>query len=377
MPGAVHRLREGADVALVSTGPQTSRVLAAADLLGEDGIAATVVHVPVASNRSTPRPCVAAIGDVPLVVTVEEHSVYGGLGGLVAEVLTSAGASPRIDRIGLDDVWGESAGNDFLLEKHGLSPARIADRVPSLLPAAHAAMTRRASYQVDVIAGDGIGQEVVPAAIRCVDAVASRPGLRITWRERDWGSDHYRAHGRMMPVDGIDQLADGDAILLGAVGAPGHPRRRHPLGPADPDPPGVPAVRQPAPGPRSCPGVQSPLRNADGLDMLIVRENVEGEYSEVGGRLYRGRPEEMAVQEAVFTRHRRHPGRGVRRGAGARPAAASLTSATKSNGIIHTMPFWDEVVAEVVGAGRRRHPGQDAGRRACRPGRAQAAAAST
>ncbi len=135
VPGAVHRLREGADVALISTGPQTSRVLAAADQLKESGIAATVVHVPSIKPLDAAA-LRAAIADVPLVVTVEEHSIYGGLGGLVAEVLTSAGASPRIDRIGLDDVWGESAGNDFLLEKHGLSTARIVDQVTDRLSAA-------------------------------------------------------------------------------------------------------------------------------------------------------------------------------------------------------------------------------------------------
>jgi transketolase len=132
--GAVHRLRQGGDVTLVSTGPQTSRVLQAADQLRQSGTSATVVHVPSLKPLDADG-LVAAIGSVPLVVTVEEHSVHGGLGGLVAEVLTGAGASPRIERIGLDDVWGESADNDFLLDKHGLSPARVAQRVSSLLPA--------------------------------------------------------------------------------------------------------------------------------------------------------------------------------------------------------------------------------------------------
>ena len=132
--GAVHQLRQGDDVALVSTGPQTSRVLQAADRLQEEGTSVTVVHVPSLKPLDTAG-LVAAIGDSSLVVTVEEHSVYGGLGGLVAEVLTDAGPSPRIERIGLDDDWGESADNAFLLDKHGLSPERIADRVASLLPA--------------------------------------------------------------------------------------------------------------------------------------------------------------------------------------------------------------------------------------------------
>jgi tartrate dehydrogenase/decarboxylase/D-malate dehydrogenase len=209
-------------------------------------------------------------------------------------------------------------------------------------------MSDTRTYQVDVIAGDGIGQEVTPAAMRCVEAVAVGHGFSVTWRDRDWGSEYYRAHGRMMPTDGIEQLADGDAILLGAVGAPDIaddvtlwglliPIRREFLQYVNLRPV------------RILPGVPSPLRNADGLDMVIVRENVEGEYSEVGGRLYRGLPEEMAVQESVFTR------KGVTRVAEfavaqAQARSGHLTSATKSNGIIHTMPFWDEVVADVVKA---------------------------
>jgi transketolase len=132
VPGAVHRLRSGGDVTLVSTGPQTSRVLGAADRLAGAGIASSVIHVPSLKPVDA-EALVAAIGDAPLVVTVEEHSVHGGLGGLVAELLTSAGPSPRVVRIGLDDVWGESAGNDFLLDKHGLSGSRVADRVQDLL----------------------------------------------------------------------------------------------------------------------------------------------------------------------------------------------------------------------------------------------------
>ena len=162
-------------------------------------------------------------------------------------------------------------------------------------------MSTTRSYQIDVIAGDGIGQEVMPAATACVDVVAEAYGFSISWRDRDWGSGHYRDHGRMMPVDGIEQLADGDAILLGAVGAPDIPDDVTLWGLL------IPIRREflqyvnlrPV---RILPGVTSPLRDAEGLDMVIVRENVEGEYSEVGGRLYRGRPEEMAVQEAVFTR---------------------------------------------------------------------------
>ena len=133
IPGAVHQLRDGADVALVSTGPQTSRVLAASDLLAADGVSATVVHVPCLKPLDGSA-LLARLAGHDLVVTVEEHSIYGGLGGLVAELLTSAGAAPRVERIGVQDTWGESAGNDYMLTKHGLSAALVAERVSRTLP---------------------------------------------------------------------------------------------------------------------------------------------------------------------------------------------------------------------------------------------------
>ncbi len=208
-------------------------------------------------------------------------------------------------------------------------------------------MNTSMSHVVDVIAGDGIGQEVTPAAVRCIDVLAVRHGFDVTWRDRPWGSDYFRKHGRMMPVDGIEQLSDGDAIFLGAVGTPDIPDVETLWGLL------IPIRREflqyinlrPV---RVLPGVTSPLRADKQVDLVIVRENVEGEYSEVGGRLYRGLPEEMAVQESVFTRA------GISRAAAyavdlARSRSGRLTSATKSNGIIHTMPFWDEVVAVIAG----------------------------
>ncbi len=150
----------------------------------------------------------------------------------------------------------------------------------------------------------------------------------------------------MMPRDGLDQLRESDAILLGAVGWPGVPDHVSLWGLLIPI---RRAFRQyvnlrPV---RIMAGVPCPLRTATDVDLVVVRENVEGEYSEIGGRLNRGFPDEMAVQEAVFTRA------GVTRIVDfALDLAASrrghLTSATKSNGIVHTMPFWDEVVAERV-----------------------------
>jgi tartrate dehydrogenase/decarboxylase/D-malate dehydrogenase len=207
-------------------------------------------------------------------------------------------------------------------------------------------MSTHATYTIDVIAGDGIGPEVMPPALACVDALASVFDFDVTWRHREWGSDHYRRHGRMMPTDGIDQLATGDAILLGAVGAEDIPDDVTLWGLL------IPIRREfeqyvnlrPV---RILPGVTSPVTGGDRIDLLVVRENVEGEYSEIGGRVRRGRRDEAAIQEAVFTRT------GVERVAEYAVEQAvrcrrHLVSATKSNGIIHTMPFWDEVVGEVA-----------------------------
>jgi tartrate dehydrogenase/decarboxylase/D-malate dehydrogenase len=208
-------------------------------------------------------------------------------------------------------------------------------------------MAGHTAYAIDVIAGDGIGPEVVPAAIACVDALAPAFGFSIEWRHRDWGSDHYRRHGRMMPVHGIEQLATGDAILLGAVGTEDIPDDVTLWGLLIPIRQEFDQYVNPPRPVRVLPGVTSPLGGVDHLDLVVVRENVEGEYSEIGGRVYRGRPEEAAIQEAVFTRA------GVERVAEYAVAQAKgrtgrLISATKSNGIIHTMPFWDEVVEDVA-----------------------------
>ncbi|MGP4084943.1 tartrate dehydrogenase [Streptomyces sp. KR55] len=202
------------------------------------------------------------------------------------------------------------------------------------------------NHRIALIPGDGIGTEVLPPAQRVLDAVGRRHGITFSYASYDWSCERYLREGAMMPEDGLDRLREVDAILLGAVGYPGVPDhvslwgllipiRRH--------------FRQyvnlrPV---RVFEGVDSPLRAAAAgeVDLVVVRENVEGEYSEIGGRLNRGKPEELAVQEAVFTRA------GVTRivDYAFRLAArrrGRLTSATKSNGIIHTMPFWDELVAE-------------------------------
>lgn len=207
------------------------------------------------------------------------------------------------------------------------------------------------TYTIDAIPGDGIGHEVLSAAVECLDLVAELENFAIRWRDRDWGCDRYRRVGAMMPTDGIAQLADGDAIFLGAVGQPGVPDHVSLWGLL------IPIRRsflqavnlRPI---RVLPGVQPAMKQAASLDVVIVRENVEGEYSEVGGRAYTGTDDAMAFQQALFTR------RGVQRvaeyAAGlAAQRSGTLVSATKSNGIIHTMTFWDEVVNETVA----RHPG--------------------
>jgi transketolase len=126
-PGGVLALREGRDLLVISTGTQSARTAAAVDLLAASGTRAGLLHVP--SLKPVDRDAIAAAArEVDLVVTVEEHSVLGGLGGLVAEILGDL-APRRLVRIGIEDTWGESASNAFLLERHGLSPERIAERI--------------------------------------------------------------------------------------------------------------------------------------------------------------------------------------------------------------------------------------------------------
>jgi tartrate dehydrogenase/decarboxylase/D-malate dehydrogenase len=196
--------------------------------------------------------------------------------------------------------------------------------------------------KIAVLPGDGIGHEVVPAAIEVLDAAC--PGLE--WVRFDWGCERYLRDGAMMPDDALETLAGFDAAFLGAVGAPGVPDHVSLWGMLIPIRRGFDQYVNLRPI-RLLEGVRSPLAKPKAIDLVVVRENVEGEYSEVGGRLYRGRPEELAIQEAVFTR--RGTERVVRYAFElAETRRRRLTSATKSNGIIHTMPFWDEVVEDVA-----------------------------
>ncbi|MDX6751439.1 tartrate dehydrogenase [Geminicoccaceae bacterium 1502E] len=207
------------------------------------------------------------------------------------------------------------------------------------------------AHKIAVIAGDGIGKEVVPEGIRVLEAAGRRFGIELSFDEKDWGCERLEATGRMLPEDGLETIAGHDAIFLGAVGWPSVPDHVSLWGLL------IPIRRRfdqyinlrPV---RLFEGVPCPLagRKPGDIDFWIVRENCEGEYSEIGGRLYAGTEQEMVTQESVFTRF------GVDRvlryafELAKSREAKHLTSATKSNGIIHTMPFWDERVKAVAGS---------------------------
>ena len=204
------------------------------------------------------------------------------------------------------------------------------------------------TFNIAVIPGDGIGKEVVPEGIRVVDAAGRRFGFQCHWREFDWSCERYVRTGSMMPMDGLEQLRSFHAIFLGAVGRPDVPDHISLWGLLIPI---RRAFRQyvnlrPV---RLFEGIETPLKNwkPGEIDFCIVRENNEGEYSNIGGRLYEGTEEEMAVQQTVFTR--KGVNRVMRYAFGlARKRNKHLTSATKSNGIIHTMPFWDQCFREIA-----------------------------
>ncbi|HET9668689.1 MAG TPA: tartrate dehydrogenase [Casimicrobiaceae bacterium] len=207
-------------------------------------------------------------------------------------------------------------------------------------------------HRIAVIPGDGIGKEVVPEGLRVLEKVGARYGIPFEFVHFDWSCDYYAATGRMMPEDWFETLSGFEAIFYGAVGwpasVPDHVslwgsliqfRRRFDqyvnLRPC-----------------RLMPGIATPLahRKPGDIDFVVVRENTEGEYSSVGGRLFEGTDREIVFQESVFTR------KGVDRIlrfafdlAASRPAH-HLTSATKSNGISITMPYWDERVRAMAAA---------------------------
>jgi tartrate dehydrogenase/decarboxylase/D-malate dehydrogenase len=203
------------------------------------------------------------------------------------------------------------------------------------------------SFRIAVIGGDGIGPEVIEQAVRCADAAGRVDGAAFEWNRLPWSSSLYKQTGTMMPTDGWETLTKHDAILFGAIGAPDVPDH-------------IPVHQLLLPMRRRFDqyvnyrpaylfdGVPSPLRDkAPGsIDMVVYRENTEGEYAPVGGRVYQGTSDEVAVQSAVFTR------RGcerIMRAAfeGARKRRKKVTSITKSNALVHGMVLWDEAFAAV------------------------------
>ena len=199
-------------------------------------------------------------------------------------------------------------------------------------------------YKIAYIPGDGIGKETGPEGVRVLEAAARKFGFELQIDEFDWSCDYYAKHGRMMPVDGLDQVRRHDAVFFGAAGwpatVPDHislwglliPFRRNfqqyvNLRPV-----------------RLMPGVKCPLadRKPGDIDFWVVRENSEGEYSSIGGRMYEGTDNEFATQQAIFSRRgtdriMRYAFELARKG-----EKKHVTSATKSNGISISMPYWDE-----------------------------------
>ena len=210
------------------------------------------------------------------------------------------------------------------------------------------------TYRIAAIPGDGIGKEVLPVGQRVVNAVADKFSFNVEWTEFDWSCERYHNTGRMMPEDGIKQIKSFDSIYLGAVGYPGVPDHVSLWGLLIPLRRELDQYANVRPV-RLLEGVTSPLagRGPEDIDFIVVRENVEGEYSEIGGRVYQGTEHEAAIQESILTR------RGTDRIMDYAFELAKtrkrkhVTSATKSNGIIHTMPFWDERFAVAA----ERHPG--------------------
>ncbi|MFZ0726109.1 MAG: tartrate dehydrogenase [Desulfobacterales bacterium] len=205
------------------------------------------------------------------------------------------------------------------------------------------------THRIALIPGDGIGKEVIPEGVRVIEALAAKNGFDISFEHFPYSCEYYLENGVMMPPDALDRLKPFDAILLGAVGAPGVPDHVSLWGLL------LPIRRtfdqyvnlRPV---RLLPGISSPLagRGTAEIDFIVVRENTEGEYSEIGGRLFAGTDREVVVQETLFSK------RGVDRvlryafELARRRPDRHVTSATKSNGIKYTMPFWDERFAAIA-----------------------------
>ncbi|WMB73944.1 tartrate dehydrogenase [Shewanella oncorhynchi] len=203
--------------------------------------------------------------------------------------------------------------------------------------------------KIAVIAGDGIGTEVIPEGIRTLEATGKILGVTFEWTYFDWSCETYHKTGRMMPEDGLEQLKSFDAIYLGAVGFPGVPDHISLWGLLLPIRRAFEQYVNLRPI-RLFEGVPCPLagKKPGDIDFYVVRENVEGEYSAVGGIQYEGTEHEIVSQQSIFTR------RGTDRilkyafDLAQSRKAKHLTSATKSNGIFHSMPYWDSRVMEMA-----------------------------
>ncbi|QEL65220.1 tartrate dehydrogenase/decarboxylase / D-malate dehydrogenase [Oryzomicrobium terrae] len=221
-----------------------------------------------------------------------------------------------------------------------------------------AATSARPAHRIAVIAGDGIGREVMPEGLRALEAAAGKFGIGLEFVTFDWAHcDYYLAHGKMMPDDWFEQLSTCEAIYFGAVGwpdkVPDHVslwgsllqfRRRFDQY----------VNQRPV---RLMRGLPCPLANKEAgqIDFTIIRENTEGEYSSVGGKMFEGTDRELVLQEAVFTRHGvdrilRYAFELAQNTPRADRPKRHVTSATKSNGIAISMPYWDERLAAVAAA---------------------------
>ncbi|MEZ5402130.1 MAG: tartrate dehydrogenase [Bryobacteraceae bacterium] len=206
------------------------------------------------------------------------------------------------------------------------------------------------TYKIAVVPGDGIGQEVVPPALEVLEATGARHGFRFEFAHFDWGADYYFRHGHMMPPNALESLAPHDAILLGAVGHTDIPDNVTLNGLLLPIRRGFDQFANVRPA-VLFEGVESPLkgRNAGEIDMVVVRENTEGEYAQIGGFLYHHQSDEVAVQTSVFTRRGcdrviRHAFELARR----RNGKKRVASITKSNAQGYSMVLWDRVFKTVA-----------------------------
>ncbi len=204
-------------------------------------------------------------------------------------------------------------------------------------------------YRIAVVPGDGIGKETVPEGLKVLDAAARRFGFELAETHYDWSCETWKKTGSMMPADGLDRLREADSIFLGAVGWPEVPDHISLWGLLIPIRRGFDQYVNLRPC-RLMPGAKTPLagRTTADIDFYVVRENTEGEYSATGGRSFEGTDREMAAQVSIFTRQ--GCDRVMRYAfelARTRPKK-HLTSATKSNGITITMPYWDERFAAMA-----------------------------